>query len=198
MENGLLALGPERIYVGGFTQPANVPHEGRSLADIAAARQQDAVDCLVEVVQEENARLSIVQFQMSDDDVRTALQWPWSMVGSDGLPLTTGTLHPRHYGTFPRVLAHYVRQERSLTLQDAVRKMTALPALRFGLTDRGRLTEGQAADLCVFSPDTIEDQATYADPRRHPTGIDMVLVNGRVAARDGDIEALAGAVLSPG
>jgi N-acyl-D-amino-acid deacylase len=96
------------------------------------------------------------------------------------------------------VLAHYVREEGTLTLPDAVRKMTALPAQRFGLVGRGEVSEGAAADLCVFSPDTIEDHATYADPRRHPTGLDMVLVNGRVAARGGEVGALAGAALSAG
>jgi N-acyl-D-aspartate/D-glutamate deacylase len=198
MENCFMSLGPERIRLSGFAQEANVPHDGRSLADIAAARRQDPLDCLVQVVREEDARLSVIQFQMCEGDVRTALQWPWSMIGSDGLPLATGALHPRHYGTFPRVLAHYVRQEGVLTLQDAIRKMTSLPAQRFGMSGRGELAEGEAADLCVFAPDTLQDHATYADPRRHPTGIDMVLVNGRVAARGGEVEALAGTALPAG
>ena len=198
MENCLLALGPERIYLSGFTQQTNLTHDGRSLADIAEARDQDVLDCLIELVQEENAGMSVIQFQMCEEDVRAAMQWPWTMIGSDGLPLPTGSLHPRHYGTFPRVLAHYVRQEGTLTLPNAVRKMTALPAQRFGLSGRGQLSEGAAADLCVFSPDTIEDHATYADPRRHPTGMDMVLVNGRVAARGGEVGTLAGAALSAG
>jgi len=107
------------------------------------------------------------------------------MIGSDGIPSPTGKPHPRLYGTFPRVLGSYVRNERLFSLEEGVRKMTSLPARRMKVADRGALREGYAADIVVFDPETIADRATYEDPRRYPKGIEYVILNGQVAAERG-------------
>src|SRR5829696_8862183 len=122
---------------------------------------------------------------MHDDDVRTIVADPEVFVASDGSaidptsPAGSLPVHPRDYGTFPRVLARYVREEGVLSLGSAIRKMTSLPADRFGLTGRGRIAEGSFADLVVFDPATVNDEATYASPHRFPSGIVTVVVNGR-------------------
>jgi N-acyl-D-amino-acid deacylase len=113
------------------------------------------------------------------------------MIGSDGLP-TGGKPHPRLYGTFPRVLGRYVRDEGLLSIEEAVRRMTSLPAKKFRLAERGVLREGAWADVAVFDPDVVADQATYAEPRRYPSGMPYVLVNGTVEI-DGGVPAGAGA-----
>jgi N-acyl-D-aspartate/D-glutamate deacylase len=107
------------------------------------------------------------------------------MIGSDGIPSPTGKPHPRLYGTFPRVLGMYARDEHLFPLEEAVRKMTSLPAQRMNLPERGELREGWAADIVIFNPNTIADTATYDEPRRYPTGIEYVIVNGEIAAEQG-------------
>jgi len=124
---------------------------------------------------------------MHEDDIRTILQRPGVFVASDALavspqgPLGRYAVHPRYYGTFARVLGRYVREERLLTLEAAVRKMTALPAVRFGLVGRGTIAEGAAADLVVFDPDRIADRSTYERPHAFAEGVELVVVNGQVA-----------------
>jgi N-acyl-D-aspartate/D-glutamate deacylase len=123
---------------------------------------------------------------MSEKDVQTALREPWVDIASDGSSLATegllavGHPHPRNYGTFPRILGHYVRDEKVLTLEDAVRRMTSLSAQRLGLKDRGLLREGYWADVVVFDPTRIIDKATFSSPKQYPEGINYVLVNGHV------------------
>jgi N-acyl-D-amino-acid deacylase len=127
---------------------------------------------------------------MSEDDVRTAMRFPWLSIASDAEATSPaqqhGHVHPRAFGTFPRVLGRYVREERVLDLADAVRKMTSLPASRFAIPDRGVLREGAFADIVVFDPDTVSDTATYENPRRYPVGIDQVVVNGVVTIEGGE------------
>src|SRR5581483_9740640 len=110
---------------------------------------------------------------------------PLMMIGSDGIPDLRGRPHPRLYGTFPRVLGEYVRQRGVLSLPDAVRRMTSMSCRRFGLTDRGQVTEGWWADLVLFDPDQIVDRATYDDPKQEPAGVELVVVNGQVAYERG-------------
>ena len=158
--------------------------EGQSLADIAAQRGLDPSELTLQLLEEAGGEVSIIRFAMSEEDVRTILQHPLVMVGSDGSalaadgPLSRGKPHPRAYGTFPRVLGHYVRDERVLSLPEAVRKMTALPAMRLGLKERGRLVAGYRADIVVFDPATVAERATWANPHQYPCGIEWVLVNG--------------------
>jgi N-acyl-D-amino-acid deacylase len=121
---------------------------------------------------------------MSEDDVRRVLRYPHAMIGSDGLPHDQHP-HPRLWGTFPRVLGHYVRDVKLFPLEEAVRRMTGLPAAQFGLKDRGRLRAGAHADLVLFDPATIADRATFEQPTKPAAGIASVFVNGRMVWHDG-------------
>ncbi|GAA3813094.1 hypothetical protein GCM10022226_37280 [Sphaerisporangium flaviroseum] len=126
-------------------------------------------------------------FAMDEADVATAISHPFSMIGSDGLPPgNDGKPHPRMFGTFPRILAKYVRDTGLLSLPEAVRKMTGLPAEAFGINDRGLIRQGLAADLVLFDAETITDRATYEQPQRPADGIRMVVVNGRIAVEEGE------------
>jgi N-acyl-D-amino-acid deacylase len=152
---------------------------GRRLADIAAdwnASQREAAQRLVPG--------SACYFQIREDDMRRILSHPLCMVGSDGLP-NDPLPHPRLWGTFPRVLGHYAREQRLFPLEEAVRKMTGLPAERFGLSGRGRIAAGCAADITIFNADTIADRATYPQPQQIAAGIEHVFVNGTAAWSDG-------------
>lgn len=187
MENHLLGTGYERILACGLQQQNNQRFEGKPLSEIARLRGESPEECLLNLIEEEEGRASIILFQMSEEDVQAALNWPWAMIGSDGLPLDSPILHPRHYGTFPRVLGHYVRNKGLMTLEAAIRKMTSLPAAKFRLERRGRLLEGYHADLVMFSPSAITDTATFEQPRNFPQGIGMVMVNGEIVVRSGDL-----------
>ena len=132
-------------------------------------------------MEEENA-VTMVSFNMSEEDVRIIMKSPFQMVCTDGIVL--GKPHPRAYGSFPRVLGQYVK-EGVIRLEDAIRKMTSLPAQTFGIRDRGLLKEGMFADVTIFDPDTIIDKGTYQDPIQFPEGIEYVLVNGSVTVENG-------------
>jgi N-acyl-D-aspartate/D-glutamate deacylase len=184
--------------------PSRPDAQGRRIAEIAAARQEDPLDAAIELIVSEQGKGYMILFQLDEADLRRALTHPHVMVGSDGSalaaegPLASGKPHPRSYGTFPRVLGRYARDERVLPLETAVWKMTGLPAKRMGLADRGVLKSGAKADLVVFDPATVADRATYEDPHRYATGIEHVVVNGRVVISDGQhTGALPGRVLSP-
>lgn len=184
-ENSFHALGAQGILLAGFRQPGNEAYEGARLSDVADERGIDAAECLCRLMTEEHGELTVVMFQMDESDVTTALSWPWSLIGSDGLPVQSPYTHPRMYGTFARVLSEYVRKRGLLTLEEATRRMTALPAERFRIPARGVIRAGAAADLVVASPERIEDHATFAAPRRSPEHVGAVLVNGAYAALDG-------------
>lgn len=137
----------------------------------------------------------MVLFQGSEEDVRDGLRHPLTIVATDGI-YGRGKPHPRLYGTYPRVLGRYVRDEEVLPLEEAVRKMTALPARRLGLGDRGVLAPGYCADVVVFNPDTVIDRSTYTEPFLPPAGIEYVFVNGAAAVEQGKFNGtLAGRVL---
>ncbi|HYQ41492.1 MAG TPA: D-aminoacylase [Polyangiaceae bacterium] len=161
-------------------------YEGRRLTEIAASEGVGLAELVIKILSFPNAeRTVVISFSMDEADVESNLQHPRVMVGSDGLPNPEGRPHPRLYGTFPRVLAEYARKRGLLTLEAAIAKMASLPCERFGLRDRGRIEVGKYADLLLFDPATIADSATYAEPKRHPIGIDLVLVNGAIAAEGG-------------
>jgi len=154
--------------------------------DIVAAEGIEPVDVIHRVLTAPEGRKTIcIQFIIDETDIETNLRHPLMMVGSDGVVDLQGRPHPRLFGTFPRILAHYVRDRGVLSLEEAVRRMTSLSARRFGLADRGELAEGRFADLVLFDPDSVVDTATYDDPKREPTGIAAVIVNGAVAYRAG-------------
>ncbi|HEV7339255.1 MAG TPA: D-aminoacylase [Bosea sp. (in: a-proteobacteria)] len=178
-------LGWDRVVISGVESEANRRLEGVNIETIAAERGQQPIDCMLDILLEENARVTMILHQMSEEDVKAVLRSDFAMVGSDGIPLETGKVHPRHYGTFPRMLAHYVRKERIMSVEEAVRKMTSVSARRFGLAQRGLIAEGAWADLVVFDAEKIQDIATFEDPRRYPAGLDGIYVNGRLAAQGG-------------
>jgi N-acyl-D-amino-acid deacylase len=159
-------------------------YEGKYVSQIAQELDLTPDDAVRTILEEEENTPSVVMFTMHEDDVRRVISDDHAMVGSDGLP-TDGKPHPRLYGTMARVLEQYVRNEPVLALEEAVRKMTSLPASKHRITERGLLQPGWFADIVVFDPATIADVATYQDPRRYPAGIDCVIVNGQVAAQDG-------------
>jgi N-acyl-D-aspartate/D-glutamate deacylase len=175
--------------------PGSPEVEGLRITEIAAATGQSAIDVVGELLLASEGAVMIVVHQMDEPDVREVLSRPYTMIGSDAVPLP-GKPHPRLAGTFSRVLGHYGRGEGLLALPDAVRKMTSATADRFGLTGRGRLVEGAIADLVVLDPATVLDTATYADPVLRPVGVRHVFVGGRHAIRDGQVvDAGAGRLL---
>ncbi len=180
-------LDPELAEVIRFAScPAFRAYEGRMAVDIAAEQGVDAVDVIREVLTAPAGDRTIcIQFIIDEGDIETNYAHPLMMVGSDGIPDLNGRPHPRLFGTFPRVLAHYVRERGILSMEEAVRRMTSLSCDRFGMTDRGRVVEGGYADLVLFDPDTVVDTADYDRPKQEPEGIDLVVVNGQVTARDG-------------
>jgi N-acyl-D-amino-acid deacylase len=142
------------------------------------------LDCDLEQAVSQLLPAGAIYFMMSEDDVRRVLSYPHTMIGSDGLPHDEHP-HPRLWGTFPRVLGHYVREVKLFTLEEAVRRMTTLPAAQFGLTDRGSLRAGAFADLVLFDPLTITDTATFEQPKSPAAGVALVMVNGRIVWNDG-------------
>jgi N-acyl-D-aspartate/D-glutamate deacylase len=184
--------------------PARPDAQGRRVSEIAASRGQEPLEAAMDLLVDEAGRGNVILFQLDEADFRTALVHPHVMIGSDGSSLAVegamaaGRPHPRSYGTFPRVLGHYARDERIITLPEAVRKMTGLPADRLGLTDRGVLRAGARADVVAFDAARIIDRATYEEPHRYAAGVSHVLVNGRVVVEGGEhTGALPGRVLSP-
>jgi dihydroorotase/N-acyl-D-amino-acid deacylase len=170
-------------------------YEGRYISDIAQELDLPVGDAIKRIIEEEEGTPSVIMFTMHEDDVRRVVADPFAMIGSDGLP-TGGKPHPRLYGTMARVIEKFVRETPLITLEDAVRKMTSLPAAKHRIKDRGLLRTGCFADVVVFDPATIADVATYAEPRQYPAGIDYVVVNGQVAVdRGAQTDARAGRML---
>jgi N-acyl-D-amino-acid deacylase len=161
--------------------------QGQSIAVLAEQAGRNPIDFVLDLLAEVEGYVSAVNFAINENDIATVMQYPWTSIGSDGVgthPEGTGgadKVHPRAYGTFPRVLGHYVRDLGVLTETQAIHKMTALPAARLGLADRGRLAPGCFADITVYDPARIADCATFADPHRYATGVRAVLINGRLA-----------------
>ena len=159
---------------------------GRTIAEVAAERRKEPVDLVLDLLQR-HPSVRVSGHTMREEDVRHILARADVMVGSDGMavspegPLHASLLHPRSYGKFPRVLGRYARDEGVLGLETAVGKMTGLPARVFGLPGRGAIAEGACADLDLFDPARVADSATFTRPHSYPTGIDLVIVNGRVA-----------------
>ena len=175
--------------------------QGRRIGELAAERDRDPVDMVADLLCEERGSVQIVIFMMDSRDVATVASVPWVMMGTDGSAVSPAAaerqlVHPRTYGTTARILRDYAGPGRAVTWEAAIHRMTALPAARLGLTDRGRLAAGMKADIAVLDPATLEDRATYARPHVLPTGVDLVVVNGSVALRGGaPTGARAGVVL---
>jgi N-acyl-D-amino-acid deacylase len=187
---GASAGGPHGVMIASVGADSLRRFQGMRLDEVARQRGQDVPDALFDLLVADDARTSAVYFSMSDDDVETVLRQPWVSIGVDGGvrpadPAASDRPHPRAFGTFPRILAHYVRERGVLTLEDAVRRFTSLAAARVGLDDRGVLKAGLAADITIFDPATVQDRATFDEPVRTSVGIRHVLVNGVPVLRDG-------------
>lgn len=193
-ESSIVAVGFENVRISDVKTEANAWVIGKSLSEIAAEWGIEPFEAVARLLLEEDHAVSMILFALDEDDVRTLMRQPFVMAGSDGL--MGGSPHPRTYGTFPRILGHYVREEQLMPLEQAVHKMTGLSAWRLGFKDRGVLREGAFADVVVFDPETVIDRSTYAEPRVHPDGMVHVFVNGQPAVRDGHATGvLAGRVL---
>jgi N-acyl-D-amino-acid deacylase len=172
------------IVISGARRPDSRRWLGRSVADAAAEAEARPIDFVCDLLVEEELGVSCIAHIGNEENVRTIMTHPAHTGGSDGI-LVGERPHPRSYGTFPRYLAVYVRELGILTLEQAVRKLTSLPAQRVGFPDRGLLRPGLAADVVCFDPDAVRDTATYEEPRRLPEGIPYVIVNGRFAVDEG-------------
>jgi N-acyl-D-amino-acid deacylase len=183
---------PERILLVSFRDERLKPLTGKTLAEAAAIRGTSPEETAMDLVVEDNGSVSAIYSNQSEDNLKKILPLPWLSFCTDayvsaaeGVFLKSGA-HPRQYGAFPRVLAKYVRDEKLVPLQEAIRKMTSLPAENLRIEGRGRLREGYFADIVVFDPDMVADLATYENPHRYPAGILHVLVNGVPVVRDGE------------
>jgi N-acyl-D-amino-acid deacylase len=186
-ENRLISAGTwHNVQIASIRSTANKKLEGMRVDDAAKAAGKDPYDFVFDLLIAENGSVGCVWFIIDENDLRLAMQQPWVSVGSDGSalatsgPLRAGVPHPRNFGTFPRVLGRYVRDEHVLTLEQAVHKMSGLTASQLHIRDRGLVKEGLAADLVIFDPATVADRATFTDPFQYPVGIETVIVNGRV------------------
>jgi N-acyl-D-aspartate/D-glutamate deacylase len=187
-ENWYLHIGADwnNVLIEKVPQGMDERYEGRSLHQVALLQHKDDWTVFFDLVQ--NGDPVVSPRSMNEEQKRAIYQQPWASVSSDAGPANPATnphVHPRTYGTFPRIFAKYVREDHVLTLEDAVRKMTSLPANILGIYDRGRIAIGLAADLVIFDPATIKDNATFAKPAVYPSGIDAVLVNGAIAVQNG-------------
>ncbi len=192
------AGGAQGILVASVLDPALKRYEGKTVAQIAAAEKKDPLDALFDLVIAAKDNVGALYFLMSEADVRYALQQQFVSVGTDAGaanvtgPLSESKTHPRAYGSFTRILGRYVREEHLLTLEQAIRKFTSLPAQRVGLRDRGILRAGAFADITIFNPTTVNDVATFENPHRPSIGIEYVIVNGVISLARGKVTGQLG------
>ncbi|HEX7185942.1 MAG TPA: D-aminoacylase [Thermoanaerobaculia bacterium] len=191
-ENLYLAAGAEQVLLVGFKNDALKPLTGKSLAEVAKMRGKSPEETAMDLVIEDDSRVGTIYFLMSEDNVRRQIALPWMSFGSDAeAPATEGVFlksntHPRAYGNFARLLGRYVRDEKVIPLEEAVRKLTSLPAENLKIRERGRLKEGYFADLVVFDPAKVQDHATFEKPHQYSTGVRHVFVNGIQVLKDGE------------
>ena len=192
-ENLYLAAGsPERVLLVGFKSDALKPLTGKTLAQVAAMRGKSAEETIMDLVAEDESRVATIYFLMSDENVAKQMRQPWISFGSDAEsmapepPFTKSSTHPRAYGNFARLLGKYVREDKVLTLDDAVYRLTGLPAANLELDRRGFLREGMFGDVVVFDPATIADRATFDNPHQYAAGMRHVFVNGVQVLKDGE------------
>jgi N-acyl-D-amino-acid deacylase len=190
-ENLYAAAGPAGMRLEAFKNPALKPLTGKTLEEVAKMRGVSPEDAAIDLVIEDGSRVGVAYFLMSEENVRRQVALPWVSFGSDeggeapeGVFLLSAA-HPRAYGNFSRVYAKYVREDHALSVEEAVRKMTSLPADNLSLKDRGRLKAGAYADIAVFDPAKIQDHATFEKPHQLTTGVSYVIVNGKLAVQDG-------------
>lgn len=195
----------ETVMVAAVDTEKNKGFEGKTMAEVAREMKKEPCEALFDLLLEERIRVTAIYFSMSEENLRRILQRPYLMIGSDSSARATsgttrlGKPHPRTFGSFPRVLSKFVREEKILSLEEAVRKMTSLPAQRLGLKDRGEIRRGAFADLVIFNPERVRDTASYTYPYAYPMGMRHVIVNGTIVIKDGaHTGAMPGKILRKG
>lgn len=194
--------GGQGVLISSVVHPELERLQGKRISEIAADEKKDELDALFDLILADHGETSAIYFMMSEDDLRAALRSPFVAIctdsgarATDG-PLSTAKGHPRGWGSYPRILSRYVRDEHLLTLEEAVHKMTGLSAARVGLKDRGVLREGAYADITIFDPQSVRDRSTFEQPNQYPEGIPFVIINGQLSVDNGQrTKALAGHVL---
>ena len=188
----LLAGSPDRVLLIGFKNEKLKPLTGKTLAEVAAMRGVSPEDAAIDLVIEDESRVETVYFLMSEDNVRKQIRLPWVSFGSDagasapeGVFLKSST-HPREYGNFANLLGRYVRDEKLIPLEEAIRRLTSMPATNLGIAERGSLQEGSFADVVVFDPNTIAAKSTFEKPRQYAVGMQHVFVNGVQILKGGE------------
>jgi N-acyl-D-amino-acid deacylase len=191
-ENLYLGAGADKMILTGFKSEALKPLTGKTLAEVAAMRGTSPEETAMNLVIEDGSRVGTVYFLMSEDNVRKQVQLPWMSFGSDaasqsaeGVFLKSGS-HPRTYGNFARLLGHYVRDEKLISLEEAVHRLTSLPATNLGIRERGALRPGYFADVVIFDPATVADRATFEKPHQYAVGMRDVYVNGVAVLTNGE------------
>lgn len=192
-ENLYLAAGsPDRVILTEFRSDNLKPLTGKTLAEVSTLRGTSPEDTIIDLVIEDNSRVGAVYFLMSEDNVKAKIAQPWMGFGSDEGSFTNegvflkSNVHPRAYGTFARLLGHYVRDEQVISLSEAIRRLTSQPAQNLKIKDRGLLKPGYYADIVIFDPKTINDNATFAEPHQYATGVEHVIVNGSLVLNHGE------------
>ena len=191
-ENLWLASGTEGTLLVGFNNPELRQYTGMTLAEVAAARGTSDANTIIDLVVEDGSRVQVVYFMMSEENVAKGIALPWVSFASDAQSMASEgvflerSTHPRAYGNFSRVLGKYVREDEVITLPDAIRKLSKLPATNLKIRDRGELTAGYFADIVIFDPSTVGDHATFDAPHQYSTGMEHVIVNGELVIHDGD------------
>jgi N-acyl-D-amino-acid deacylase len=177
-DNMAASIGWERIIISSTASGRNAAYIGQSLAQAAKSQNRDPVDFLCELLADESGNVAIIVMSMDQQDVDTVARLPYSLIISDSLYNQAGSPHPRLYGSFPKIIHEYVLKRGILTMETAIHKMTAAPAKRLGLADRGMLAPGAKADIVLLDPQNVRDHATYANPKRHASGISHIIMDG--------------------
>jgi N-acyl-D-aspartate/D-glutamate deacylase len=191
-ENAYVEQRPDKIHLVGFKSEKLKPLTGKSLAEVAKMRGKDPIETIMDLISEDESRIDTIYFMMSEENKIKELEKPWISFGSDEAsqapesPFTKSNPHPRAYGNFARVLGKYVRDEKVLSMSDAIHRLSGLPATNLGLDHRGFLKEGMFADVVVFDPGTITDHATFEKPHQYATGVKHVFVNGVQVIKNGE------------
>lgn len=187
-----LAGSPERILLAGFRNPALRQYIGKNIGEVAKLRGKDPIETIMDLIVEDRSRVDTVYFMMSEENIKKQLKLPWVSFGSDAASMAAegaflnSSTHPRAYGNFARLLGKYVRDEKVIPLQEAIRRLAALPAQNLGLDRRGMLKAGYFADVAIFDPKTIADTATFEKPHQYAVGMQHVFVNGVQLLKDGE------------
>ena len=188
----LLAGSPDRILLASFKTEKLKPFTGKTLAEVAKLRGKDPIETIMDLVLEDRSRIGTIYFLMSEENIKKQIRQPWVSFGSDAASIAPegvflkSSAHPRAYGNFARLLGKYVREEKVISLTEAVRRLTSLPATNLGLDHRGFLKEGMFADVVIFDPQTIADRATFENPHQLAVGVKHVFVNGVQVLKDGE------------